>query len=172
MTKPFLIFLAGAVVTAVLSLVAARAKAPPDSKGWRHLKPGAMHWTAIGLGGGLSILMAYVRVFVGSSRADGETQMTILTGLAIVFGLLTLATAISVHALLRRAVRWRGTTLAFTGKAGVEKRAFNEIGHVNANAAGQVVLTFMDGTFLRIDPYATGASELLELLETGTKEPG
>ncbi len=156
--------IAGGIATSVLTLVVASAKAPPDVRGWRHLKPGAMHWTGIGLGAGLCLMMVYVRLFVGSSRADAEAQMTILTWLIVVFGLLTIATAIAAQAIQRSAVRWRGTKLAFTGRSGTEQRSFGEVDQVRDNILGQAVLTFADGSILRIDPYATGAGELLDLL--------
>jgi hypothetical protein len=172
LVKALLAAIAGGVATSVLSLLVARAKSPPDLRGWRHLKPSAMHWTAIGLGGGLCLLLVYVRLFVGSSRADAETQMTILTWLIIVFGLLTIATAISMHALQRRGVRWRGTRLSFTGSSGDEQRSFDDVQQVRVNLLGQAVLVFADGSFLRIDPYASGASELLDLLEDRNAQSG
>lgn len=172
LVKALLAAIAGGVATSVLSLLVARAKSPPDLRGWRHLKPSAMHWTAIGLGGGLCLLLVYVRLFVGSSRADAETQMTILTWLIIVFGLLTIATAISMHAIRRRGVRWRGTRLSFTGSSGNEQRSFEDVQQVCVNLLGQAVLVFADGSFLRIDPNASGASELLDLLEDRNAQSG
>ncbi len=172
LVKALLAAIAGGVATSVLSLLVARAKSPPDLRGWRHLKPSAMHWTAIGLGGGLCLLLVYVRLFVGSSRADAETQMTILTWLIIVFGLLTIATAISMHAIRRRGVRWRGTRLSFTGSSGNEQRSFDDVQQVCVNLLGQAVLVFADGSFLRIDPNASGASELLDLLEDRNAQSG
>ncbi|MGQ3344582.1 hypothetical protein [Bosea sp. (in: a-proteobacteria)] len=163
--KPLLAAIAGGVVTAILSLLVARAKSRPDIRGWRHLKPSPMHWTGIGLGDGLCLLMVYIRLFVGSSRADAETQMTILTWLIILFGFLTIATAIAMHALQRRSVRWRGTSLSFTRGSVTEQRKFDEVQQVRVNPLGQAVVFFADGSFLRIDPHASGASELLELLE-------
>ena len=64
-------------------------KAPPDKTGWRSIKPSAMHWTGVLLGTGL-VLMNYVRVFVGSSRADAESRMNILTRLIVAFALGTI----------------------------------------------------------------------------------
>jgi hypothetical protein len=68
--------------------------------------------------------------------------------------------------MLRRAVRWRGTTIAFSGKSGNERRSFTDIVQVKANAIGQVVLNFVDGTSLRIDP------SLAHLLQEGRTIPG
>ncbi|MCX7328441.1 MAG: hypothetical protein NTW00_10070 [Hyphomicrobiales bacterium] len=165
LAKALMAAVACGIATLFLSLLVARAKSPPDMGGWRHLKPSAMHWAAIGLGSGLCLLMTYVRLFVGSSRADAESQMMILTWLIIVFGLLTIATAIAMHAMQRRGVRWRGTRLSFTGSSGTEQRSFDDVQQVRFSLLGQAVLVFADGSFLRIDPNAAGASELLDLLE-------
>ncbi len=91
--------------------------------------------------------------------------MKILTWLVILFGLLTIVTAIAMHALQRRSVRWRGTSLSFTRGSVTELRKFDEVQQVRVNLLGQAVVFFADGSFLRIDPHASGASELLELLE-------
>jgi small-conductance mechanosensitive channel len=165
LVKTLLAGIAGGVVTIIISLLVARAKSQPDTRGWRRLKPSAMHWTGIGLGSGLCLLMVYVRLFVGSSRADANTQMTILTWLIIVFGLLTIATAIAIHAIWRRDVRWRGRSVSYTRRSRTESRNFDEVEQVRINLLGQAVLVFADGSLLRIDPHASGASELLERLE-------
>ena len=170
--KALLAAIAGGVVTSILSLLVARARSRPDMRGWRHLKPSAMHWTGIGLGGGLCLLMVYVRLFVGSSRADAQTQMTILTWLIIFFGLLTIVTAIAMHAIQRRSVRWRGTSLSFTRGSVTEQRNFDEVQQVRVNPLGQAVVSFTDRSFLRIDPHASGASELLELLDERNARSG
>ena len=166
-----LALVAAGIATAVLSLMVARSRAPADLRGWRYLRPGAMHWSAIGLGSGLCLLMVYVRLFVGSSRADAQTQMTILTGLILVFGLLTLATVIAVHGLWQRDVRWRGRRLAYRGRSGIEVRRFEEVVSVRLSSLGQAVLAFVDGKSLRIDLQATGTDELLELLQPQPSSP-
>lgn len=158
--KPFIILLVSGAVVVLLSLFGAKSK--PDIRGWIYLKPSAMHWAAAALGTLLCLFMAYIRLFVGSSRADAETQMTILTWLIVAFGAGSIATAVSMHALRRRAVHWRGTRISFSGPSGLEQRDFGDVVGVRSNIWGQVVLTFMDGRFLRIDPYATGAENLLE----------
>lgn len=82
-------------------------------------------------------------------------RITILSGLTVVFGLLTLATGIALHRLWRCDVRWRGQTLAYRGRSGIEVRRFEEVASVRLNPMGQAVLGFVDGTSLRIDLQAT-----------------
>ena len=82
--RPLVSGLVGAVVVFVLSMLATRA--PEDKSGWRRIVPSPMHWTGVGLGTAMVLLMAYVRLFVGSSRADAERQMAILSWLIAAFG--------------------------------------------------------------------------------------
>jgi hypothetical protein len=165
LTRAIIIGLVSGAVVLALSLVGRRA--PVDQQGWRHVKPGALHWTGIGLGLALCLLMSWIRLFVGSSRADGETQMTILTGLIIAFASLTIATALAVHALRRRDVRYRGQRLSFQGPDGRETREISRILAVRHTLWGQAVLSFDDGTILRLDPNASGAQDLLDRISEG-----
>jgi len=156
------VFASGAVVAGLAAVAAASGRNVP---GWRSLKPGVLHWTGIYLGSGLVLFMGYIRLFVGSSRADGPAQMTILSCLILVFGVLLLGTSFAVLALRRQAVRWRGTCVVFNGTAGTVQRDFATIADVQPNALGQIILTFTDGIRLRIDPYATSAGDLLDRID-------
>ncbi|MGB5078164.1 MAG: hypothetical protein WBO17_11845 [Sphingorhabdus sp.] len=153
-------FIAAAV--AVFGLTSLASASRPDGKGWRHLTPSPLHWTALSLGSCLTLFMAYIALFVGSSRLDAQTQLSILKGLILAFGFLSIATAASIFALRHRSVRWRGANIAFNAKSGRELRHMSEIVRVNGNFVGQIVLTFADATILRIDPHAKNAGELLE----------
>jgi hypothetical protein len=79
---------ATALLVGALARLATRS--PPALGGWRYLRPGAMHWTGVLLGGGLVGLMLYVRLFVGSNRADAASQMAILSGLITAFASLSM----------------------------------------------------------------------------------
>ncbi|MEM8696344.1 MAG: hypothetical protein AAGE05_10025 [Pseudomonadota bacterium] len=162
------VMVTAAAATAILSLLASRAR--PGPRGWRQLRPSAMHWTGMGLGGALLGLFAYVRLFVGSTRADAATQMTILTGLILAFGLMTMATALSIHQIRRRSVSWRGDVIRFRGPGGPEERRTGDVRHIGRSMLGHIVLTFDDNVRLRIDAYATGAAELIErVAKTGAR---
>ena len=155
--------LVAAMVVAILGAVA--TKAPPDKRGWRHIAPSAMHWTGIVLGGWLVLLMGYVRLFVGSTRADAESQLTILTWLIVAFALGTIAVAVSMVAIRRRAIRWRGARLIFRMDGREHEADLTKVAAIRSNLLGQTVLSFVDGTMLRLDPYARGSAELIEAAE-------
>jgi small-conductance mechanosensitive channel len=158
--RPVVSGLVAAVIVAVLGALAGRA--PEDKSGWRRIVPAPMHWTGIVLGSGLVLLMSYVRLFVGSARADAEQQMTILTWLIAAFALGTVVVAWSLAAIRRSAVRWRGATIAWR-RGGRETEAdLAALCDVHGNWLGHTVLRFADGKFLRLDPYARGSSELLD----------
>jgi small-conductance mechanosensitive channel len=147
----------------VVALLAAFAgKAPEDSAGWQRVVPAPMHWTAIVLGTGMVLVMGYVRLFVGSVRADAEQQMTILTWLIIAFALGTVIVAWSLAAIRRSAIRWRGAKIVWR-RGGRETEAdLAALCEVHGNWLGHTVLRFADGKVLRLDPYARGSSELLD----------
>ena len=149
---------AGVVV--VLGLLGIQSR--PDHRGWRDIKASAAHWTAIGLGAPLTGLFAYVWLFVGSSRADAEHQMTILFWLIIAFSLLTSIVGVIMVMITRRAVRWRGTAIIFAKDGQTDKRGFEDIAELRSTFWGRVDLHFRDGTMLWLDPHAKGAPELIE----------
>lgn len=161
--RPVITGLVAAVVVAVLAALTGRA--PPDKAGWRRIAPSGMHWAAIALGGGLVLLMSYVRLFVGSSRADAESQMTNLNWLIAVFAAATIAVALSMAAIDRRAVRWRGARLVYRRGGREHEADLAAVTSISNNLLGQTVLRFEDGSVLRIDPYARGARELIEAAE-------
>ena len=169
-----LVIVLAAGVVAVLGLLGIQSK--PDQRGWRAIKASATHWAGVWLGAPLTGLFAYVWLFVGSSRADAEHQMTILFWLIIAFGLVTIIVGVTMVMIARRAVRWRGTTIAFTKGSQTEKRGFKDIVGWRSTFWGRVDLRFHDGSTLWLDPYAKGAPELLAaisaFLENGSGKPG
>ena len=158
--RPIIAGLIAAVLVAILA--AAISKAPADKSGWRQIRPSAMHWTGILLGGGLVLLMGYVRLFVGSTRADAETQMTILTWLITAFALGTILVAWSVVAIRRQAVRWRGSSLVYNQDGDEREVHLSTVSDIGNDLMGRARLTFADGSLLCLDPYARGARELIE----------
>jgi hypothetical protein len=155
---PFL----AALAVALLALASARAR--PDAKGWRALRPGAMHWTALLLGLGLTALFLYVLLFVGSSRADAERQMAILFWLTLAFAAGTFIAALQALATSRRRARWRGETLVFC-RSGAECSCRLDQVVAMAPSLFGIRLTFADGAAVDLDPYATGARELFDRIE-------
>lgn len=160
--RPVVAGLAAAVVVAVLVVLTGKASA--DKAGWRRIVPSPMHWTGVLLGTGLVLLMSYVRLFVGSTRADAASQMTILTWLIALFAVATIAVALSMAAIRRQAIRWRGARVVWR-RGGRDMTAdLAAVTAVRGNLLGQVVMHFEDG-ILRLDPHARGARELIEAAE-------
>lgn len=149
-----------AAATAMGWLVSARSR---PVAGWGLIRPGAMHWTGLVLSAGLAALMAYVVRYVGSSRADGATQMQILGWLTLAFAAGAVLSLLQMLRIVHAAIGWRGSTVRFRvpGDGQIE-RPIGEIMSLAESGTGWFVAMFADGTTLRIDPYARGADALLQ----------
>ena len=114
-----------------------------------------MHWTALVLGGGLALLFLYIRLFVGSSRPDAESQMNSLTGLIIAFTIGVALTAWSTLRIHRLAFEWRGRAIAFTnGKDERVDWSIDDLTAVRRSRLGWFVLTFADASTAKLDVQA------------------
>lgn len=161
MSIAYYAIIAVAAAASVAVLAAAGSRQPEDTAGWHRLRPGPMHWVGLGLSAALTGLLAWIWLFVGSSRADAEQQMAILFWLAIAFGLGTVAIGHSVLGIRRAAVRWRRNEISHAFGGGENTRPFAAITSMRPGLTG-VVLTFLDGTNLTVDPNAVSAAELIE----------
>lgn len=149
----------------VLALTLWGSKSQPDQHGWRSIKPGGIYTVAIVLGTLATFGMAYIWLFVGSSRPDAEQQMHILFWLIMAFGAGTLITVFQYGAARRPAMRWRGETLVWRGKDGTElKRKLSQAVALRKAFMGPVYIAFEDGVEARIDPYTSNALILLGTL--------
>ena len=149
----------------VFTLVTSASQDPPDKPGWRSVKPRGTYAVAIALGTLLTLGMAYVWLFVGSSRPDGAEQMRILFWLILAFGSATLITLFQYGQARRTGIRWRGDVLTWRGTAGVEhSRKLSEVTALRKALMGPVYIIFADGAEVRIDPYAAHALLLIETL--------
>jgi hypothetical protein len=161
---PFRYLLVMAVVglsTAGLSWLGYRA--PERRHGWRRLEPSPMHWFGLVVGCGLVLLFLYVRLFVGSSRADAEHQMNILTGLIVAFAAGVLACGWAVVRLRRLGLEWRGSWLAWRGHRGERVvQAIGDLRSVGRTPLGFIVFAFESGAIVKVDEHARGTVELLE----------
>lgn len=163
--------LIGCVAAVVVGLIAAwQRTASPDDRGWRQVRVGAMHKVGLWLGGGLSLLFVYIRLFVGSDRADAATQMMWLNLLIVGFAALWLGTAWSAITIRAAAVRWRGKRLRFRIGGSVQERGLADVDAVRPTALGRTQIVFDDGAILKIDPYAQGADQLLDRIEKSMTE--
>ncbi|MGE3246519.1 MAG: hypothetical protein AB7F96_00980 [Beijerinckiaceae bacterium] len=168
--------LIGAIAAGVVGILAMLgAQSRPNRKGWRAIKAGPMHWTGLGLGTALVILMSYVWLFVGSTRPDAEQQMSILFYLILAFGAGTIILGCQCWLLARRAIFWRGTTIRFTQGGAPQVRAFDDVEALATTMWGRAIVRFRDGTELTLDPHAQGAEELIARLDAmlngGAEEP-
>ncbi len=157
---------------AVFALATWGGKSPPDQHGWRSIKPGAIYAIGIGLGTVMTLGMAWVWLFVGSDRADGAAQMRILFWLIVAFGTGTLITTLQFGQLRRAAMRWRGDRLAWRDRKGSEhSRKLGEATALRRAFLGPVFVVFEDGVEARIDPNATNALALIEVLSKRLDPP-
>lgn len=160
-TRHIVIALVSAVTVFALAVWA--QKPVEDRHGWRPIRPGAIYRVGIGLGMAVTMLMAWVLLFVGSSRPDGAQQMQILFWLIVAFGAGTLFTLFQFVRVRRMAMRWRGETLVWRGAGGTEiSRKLSAAVAVRTSIGGWVVIAFADGTKARIDPYSSNAEALID----------
>lgn len=155
-------FIAGlATAAAVGLLVRALFRPPPERRGWRRIAPSGMHWSGVVLSAGIVGVMLYVRLFVGSARADAETQMQYLTLLVVAFGLCVLVGAMTIRSIVRADVRWRGSKLDYAAPDGSRiTKDLAEVLGMKRGWTGHVLIGFADGDVLKLDGYAAGVSEL------------
>lgn len=130
--------------------------------GWRYLSPSPLHWFGLVLCLGLTSLMLYVWLFVGSSRADADTQMKILLGLVVLGGagslyMLTTCLAVRIRWNSERIERWLGPKL-------VASILFSDIAGATALPGDMLRIRTKDGDALAVDPTLNGADDLLEAL--------
>lgn len=165
----------GVIAAVAVGVLARKAMAMPAPKrhGWRYLLPGPMHWAAAGLCCGLVMLMLYVRLFVGSTRADAESQMHILTWLIAAFALGALISLGQIVALYRANVHWRGATIAWRGRDGARQVAkASDVAGMRRRWNGAVEVLFNDGAKIHLDTYSTGAEALIErIMDLGDSPP-
>lgn len=153
------------VCLAVLGSLGALLIRQDVPKGWRALRPGAGHWFAAFFSAGLSTLVAWVYLFVGSSRSDAAFQMRIAFLLSLAFGLGAIYSAWRIYLIKRENVRWRGTKVVRRGKGGQDEtvangRAFGW----RRTFSGWYVLGFSNGSMLYVDPYTKGADSIMVAL--------
>lgn len=154
------VFLLAAIVVALIA--AMPRSAIPGRHGWRSVTPGPMHWTALWLSAALSGFMAWIYLFVGSSRPDAEFQMKVLFWLIVAFGSGTVLSAWTIRSIRHRAISWRGATVTFRGAKGMESRDLSLVCDLQGSLFRGVSVLFGDGASFRLDPYAKGAVELIE----------
>lgn len=162
-TRHLVIMVISALV--VLVLTSWDKSRTPDKRGWRNLKPGAMYHFAVVGGTLLTMFLAYIWLFVGSNRPDGESQMRILFWLIMALGGGTFITLLQFRAARRLAMQWRGDVLVWRGKRGMEhRRMLSEAVALRQGFMGPAHIVFEDGAEVRIDPYVNNAPDLVDVV--------
>ncbi len=146
--------LVSVVVSASVSL---RPRAAFDGA-WRLVLPGGLTHFGVIIGAVLTVLTAWVWLFVGSRRADAEAQLRILWWLNVGFAVSTLFICGHMWRIRRRALRWRDDRLVWRNG----ERRFSDIAAIEHRPLNGVTLRFNDGERLSIDESATHALALLQ----------
>jgi hypothetical protein len=155
--------LAPPVAGAALATCAVVFYQPKPVAGWRSISPGLGYWIALLLCLALSVLIAWVWAFIGSSRVDGAFQMRVAWWLALIFGCGAAFAGQRIVRLYRQALRWRGDALAWNGSSGnVPMRSLVSL---QTDVFGFAQARFEGGRTLSVDLAAAGASDLVERLE-------
>lgn len=132
---------------------------PPS---WAVIRPSEMHWIGLVGAGAIVSLMAYVGLFIGSSRADAAFQMRVLWLLVAAFSAGACVYLWQMRQIVQTDARWRGTRLTWQPADGGPRltRDLSEVAGMHRPWFGPVRIAFVDGAELRIDPYATKVPEL------------
>jgi hypothetical protein len=161
--RQLLVLIVTGLVLSVLWWLGYRAR--PKNHGWRRIEPGPMHWFGLVLGVGLVGLFLYIRLFVGSSRADAASQMQILTWLIVAFSIGSAIVAYDMARTKRLSLEWRGNWIAYSGQKGLRvSRTLDELVGVHGTLLGWVVLSFSDGESVRVSESARGTHEFCDVI--------
>jgi len=151
----------GLTVQALLYLLLrlARRRRAQVHDGWHYLRPGAAIWIFLPVSLGFTGLLMYMYLFVGSARADAETQMKVLFLLCLVFSLITIHIAYTTAV---ERVRWNEThierrTLFFETRS----MGWHELARAGAERSGYLWIASFHGPKIRFSPYSNGAGELI-----------
>ena len=142
-----------------------RGSAPPLKAGWCHVTPGVAFWLG-GIGSLLlSSLIAWVWLFVGSSRADGDSQLRVAWWLSMVFGLGSLWSAWRIFVVDRMALRWRGNRIAWNQFGQSIEREITGVTSLSGVLLGdRTRIVFDNGHVLEVDVAAARANELIDIV--------
>jgi hypothetical protein len=127
--------------------------------GWRYLRPGAVAWIGLPLSLGFTGLLTYLYLFVGSARADAESQMLALFLLCVGFNLITIFVAYTTAV---ERVRWNEThierrTLFFETRS----MCWHELERFGEEPSGYLWIASYQGPKIRFSPYTNGVGELI-----------
>ena len=133
-----------------------------STPGWAVIRPSAMHWIGLVGAGGIVGMLAYVGLFIGSSRSDAVFQMRMLWLLVTGFTVSAGVCLWQMRQIVRTDARWRGSQVSWQPANGGARlvRSLTEVAAMHRPWFGPVRIAFSDGAELRIDPYADKVPEL------------
>ncbi len=132
------------------------------TSGWKHVKPGFGYWTVAILSFSLSLFIGVIWAFVGSSRSDAASQLSIAWWLSFLFGIAMAWSAFRCWRIKCMRLRWRGEDISFNQFRTEKRLTMRDLDSHKNRLFGSVVLTFKNGITLPIDLSASGGSELFE----------
>jgi hypothetical protein len=144
-----------ACVASVIAISRARQPAYP---GWRVVGPSGAHWFCLAGAWGFGALISWVWLFVGSSRADADSQMKVALGLAIVFCMAGTWGGFQIAALRRKALRWRGGDVIWRERGEERRQEFAQFDSLRRGWGGDFQIRFKDQTVLKLDFNSWSAS--------------
>ena len=127
---PFVSVIAALLAMLVVGLLVATDRSvAAGTHGWRHIRPGAMHWTGFCLSAAIALFMGYIWIFVGSTRPDGAAQMRILLWLILFFAGGSVLMGWAILQIRRAGIEWRGSVIACRQSDGARrKHGFEDVG--------------------------------------------
>lgn len=169
--SPFAAGLLLAGAAALLAHFGLERRKPP--RGWRKVGPGPMLTAAVLGCAALTGLMTYVRLFVGSTRADAEQQMLILTVLIAAFAAGAIYSCLIVRKVLKSDLRWQKGRLNYAGADGQRiTRQFAEVAGIDPRPLRDLDcrIWFDDSTWLDVASIAGNARDMLEAIALSLEE--
>ena len=141
-----------------------------DADGWQIVSISTSHHVTLWLGTALLLFFLYIRLFVGSARADAAHQMMMLNILLVGFGVMLIYVIGVMHHIGASSLRWRNRHISYQHKGREVVRSFNEVHAVHRPWVGPARLVFADGKTLWLDPSANGTDMLLDEVEWASRQ--
>ena len=131
-----------------------------NSEGWKALRPGWLINGTLVASFGMCGFFGYLRFFVGSTRADADTQMTYLLILVLFFGFSSVYLIVFCHF---RTVKWNNDTIQIGQFFNSPKMVpFEDVVTITKNEfLGLYRLILKDGNSIRISIGMYGTHQLL-----------
>ena len=153
----------GGLAATLLGLLPRRARR--DADGWNAITPSLLHWISlIGCAGFVAVLV------FAATRPPSDSDCTCvrdqndvyaLYGLLVFFTSGTVLTAWAIRQIRKANVEWLGGQIRFSGPGGEARFSLlTLVEQIRPTMLGYLVITFVDGTELKLDQHAKGLGDL------------